>query len=174
MASSSFDLQSRIVRVLEAPGALRTADGTVLPTPPVVPWRKKDSQSDLDASLAAQKGLCLFVLMPMPTSAMQGTPYVAFDGYEVRVQIVELPDVNRDSGADLNDLIDAVALALHWQPKSADSPLAGILAHPLYLAQRPVESAEGIVSVPGFEHDGQMIRGADVIFNAVLQLNPQS
>lgn len=162
--STSADLQSRIVKTLEAPGAIR------VPLP-VVPWRKKDSQSDLEATMAAQSGLCIFVPMPVPTSAIQGTPFVFFDGYEVRVQIVELPDLNRDAPADLYDLIDDVANALHWQPKSVNDPLAGMLAHPLYLAQRPVEVAEGIVAVPGFEHNGQVIRGADVIFNAVLQLN---
>jgi hypothetical protein len=88
----------------------------------------------------------------------------------VRVQIVEMPELNRDGEADLYDLIDAVALALHWQPKAEDSPLAGMLAHPLYLAARPLEVAEGVVSVPGFEHNGETIRGADVIFNAVMEL----
>lgn len=125
----------------------------------------------MEATLAAQRGLCIFVPVPVPTSAMQGTPDVFFDGFECRVQIVELPSVNSDGAADLYDLIEAVALALHWQPKSVDSPLAGILAHPLHLAQRPVETAEGVVAVPGFEHDGQVIRAADVIFNAVLQIN---
>ncbi len=163
--NSSADLQARIVRTLEAPGALPVSL-------PIVPWRAKDAKNDMEASLAAQSGLCIYVPMPVPTSALQGTPFVFFDGYEVRVQIVELPDVNRDGPADLYDLIDAVALALHWQPKSVDSPLAGILAHPLQLAARPVETAEGIVAVPGFEHNGQVIRGADVIFNAVLQINP--
>ena len=161
------DLQDRIARALEAPGALPV-------DVPVVRWRKKDVRSDMEATLAAQKGLCLFVPVPVPTSAMQGTPFVFFDGFECRVQIVEMPNVNSDGPADLYDLIEYVALALHWQPKSPDSPLAGILAHPLYLAARPVETAEGIVAVPGFEHDGQVIRAADVIFNAVLQINQQT
>jgi hypothetical protein len=160
------DLQNRIAQVLEAPGAMPV-------TVPVVRWRKKDMKSDMEATLAAQQGLCIFVPMPVPTSAMQGTPFVFFDGFECRVQIVEMPEVNRDNQADLYDLIEYVALALHWQPKSVDSPLAGILAHPLYLSHRPVETAEGVVAVPGFEHDGQVIRGADVIFNAVLQINQE-
>ena len=128
-------------------------------------------KSDMEATVAAQSGLCIFVPVPVPTSALQGAPFVFFDGFECRVQIVEMPNVNSDGPVDLYDMIEYVALALHWQPKSVDSPLAGILAHPLYLAQRPVETAEGIVAVPGFEHDGQVIRGADVIFNAVLQIN---
>ena len=162
----SADLQERIAKALEAPGALPV-------TVPIVRWRKKDIKSDMEATIAAQTGLCIYVPMPVPTSAMQGTPFVFFDGFECRVQIVEMPEVNRDGAADLYDLIEWVALALHWQPKSVDSPLAGILAHPLYLASRPVETAEGIVAVPGFEHDGQVIRGADVIFNAVLQINQE-
>lgn len=160
--NSSADLQERVRRVLAVwegfPAGL-----------PIVPWRKKNAESDMEAIAAVQRGLCLFVPMPVPTHAMQGSPSVFFDGYEVRVQIVELPALN--SGADLYDLIDEVALALHWQPKSAESPLAGMLAHPLYLAERPVEVAEGVVAVPGFEKNGEAIRGADVIFNAVLQIN---
>jgi len=160
------DLQDRIARALEEPGALPV-------DVPVVRWRKKDMRSDMEATLGAQHGLCLFVPVPVPTSAMQGTPFVFFDGFECRVQIVEMPNVNSDGPADLYDMIEYVALALHWQPKTAESPLAGILAHPLYLASRPVETAEGIVAVPGFEHDGQVIRAADVIFNAVLQVNAE-
>ncbi len=164
--TASTDLQDRIARTLGAPGALPVSI-------PVVRWRKKDMKSDMEATVAAQSGLCIFVPVPVPTSAMQGTPFVFFDGFECRVQIVEMPNVNSDGPADIYDMIEAVALALHWQPKAVDSPLAGILAHPLYLASRPVEMAEGIVAVPGFEHDGQVIRGADVIFNAVLQVNAE-
>ncbi len=160
--SSSSALQDAIVRVLSAAVAL-----------PVVAWRRKDEESDMEATAAVQRGLCLFVPMPVPTSAMQGTPDVFFDGYEVRVQIVEMPALNRRGPADLYDMIDAVALALHWQPKAKTSPLYGILAHPLTLAPRPVETAEGVVAVPGFEHNGEEIRGADVIFNAVIQINKQ-
>lgn len=162
--SSASDLQTALVRVLSAEGALPVAV-------PVVAWRRKDAESDQEATLAVQHGLCLFVPMPLPTSAMQGTPDVFFDGCEARVQIVEMPAMNRRGPADLYDMIDAVALALHWQPKAKTSPLYGILAHPLTLAPRPVETAEGIVNVPGFEGNGEAIRGADVIFNAVLQLN---
>jgi hypothetical protein len=165
--TAAIDLQDRIAATLELPGVL--PEGL-----PVVRWRKKDLKSDNEATLAAQRGLCIFVPVPVPTSALQGTPFVLFDGWECRVQIVEMPEVNRDAGADMHDLIEAVALGLHWQPKSEDAPLAGILAHPLYLAARPVEVAEGVVSVPGFEHDGQAIRGADVIFNAAMQINADS
>jgi hypothetical protein len=161
--SSSSDLQDRLVRALKA-------DANLPADLPIVPWRKKEMKSNMEATLAAQSGICLFVPRPVPTSALQGTPYVFFDGYECRVQIVEIPNVNQDGPFDLYDLIDMVSLALHWQPKSVDSPLAGILAHPLYLAGRPVETAEGLIAVPGFEHDGEIISAADVIFNAVLQI----
>lgn len=162
--SASSDLQERIAQTLEGSGLLPAGL-------PIVRWRRKDVKSDMEASLAAQQGRCIFVPMPVPTSAMQGTPFVFFDGFECRVQIIEMPHVANEGEADIYELIEAVALALHWQPKSPDSPLAGMLAHPLYLAQRPVETAEGLVAVPGFEHDGQFIRAADVIFNAVLQIN---
>ena len=158
------DLQERIAATLALPGVL--PEGI-----PIVVWRKKDLQTDNEVTIATQRGIAVLVPAPVPTSAMQGTPFVFFDGYECRVQIVEMPEVNRDGVADLYDLIELVALGLHWQPKSEEAPLAGILAHPLYLAERPVEVAEGVVAVPGFEHNGQAIRGADVIFNAVLQIN---
>lgn len=161
--TASTDLQDRLARVLETPGALPAGV-------PVVRWRRKDALSDMEATEAAARGLAVFVAVPVPTSAMQGTPFVFFDGFECRVQIVELPEMNRDGVSDLHEMIERVALALHWQPKAAESPLAGMLAHPLSLASRPVEMAEGVVEVPGFEGSGQSIRGADVIFNAVLQL----
>lgn len=164
--TAAKDLQARIAQVLSAPDVLP-------PNVPVVVWRRKDALSDLEATEAAARGLAVFVQVPVATSAMQGTPFVFFDGFECRVQVVEMPDMNRDSGADLYDLIEAVALALHWQPKTIEDPLYGMLAHPLHLAARPVETAEGVVAVPGFEHNGQAILGADVIFNAVLQINKE-
>ena len=121
----------------------------------------------MDAGLAIQRGICIFVMPPLPTSAMQGVPFVFFDGYEIRVRIIELPALN-SSGADAYELIDAVSLALHWQNPDA------MLAHPLELSRRPVEMVEGAASAPGFEHDGKFIRIADVIFNAVLQINPEN
>jgi hypothetical protein len=38
---------------------------------PVVRWRKKSVESDMEASEAAQRGRCIYVPMPVPTSAMQ-------------------------------------------------------------------------------------------------------
>ncbi len=162
----STDLQTRIVDALKAPGALPWEV-------PIVAWSKKDTQSDMEARMAAQGGLCIIVPNPIPTHAMQGTGVLFFNGFEVRVQAIEIPNVNRDGGPDLYELMFAIATALHWQPKMAESPLAGILAHPLTIAERPVEVVEGVTDLPGLEHARQVIRGADVIFNAVLQWNAE-
>jgi hypothetical protein len=52
---------------------------------------------------------------PLPTSALQGNPFVFFDRAEVRVRILEKPAVNK-TAADAYDLLDDVAAALQWQP----------------------------------------------------------
>jgi hypothetical protein len=161
--NASADIQSAIAALLEAPGALPVAA-------PVLKRREKEMASDLDAGAAVTNGLCIFVMPPVPTSAVQGVSFVFFDGYEVRVRIIELPQMNT-TGADTYELIDAVALALHWQPKAQDNPLAGILAHPLQIARRPVEMIEGTASAAGMPYDGKFLRVADVVFNAVLQIN---
>ena len=161
--SASADLQSAIAALLEAPGALPV-------TAPIIRRREKEMASDLDAGGAVQTGLCLFVMPPVATSAVQGVSFVFFDGYEVRVRIIELPQMNT-TGADTYELIDAVSLALHWQPKVQDSPLTQILAHPLQIARRPVEMIEGTAAAPGMPYDGKFLRIADVVFNAVLQIN---
>lgn len=162
--SAAKDLQSRIHKTLLLPGSLSIDI-------PIVSWRKKNTESNMEATIAAQTGRCIYVLTPVPTSAMQGASFVFFDGFECRVQIVEFPDVPQGDDIDLSDLIEEVALALHWQPKSVTSPLYGILAHPLSLAPRPVDITEGVVAVPGFERNGEVVKGADVIFNAALQIN---
>lgn len=165
--SASADLQSAIAALLEAPGALPVAA-------PVIRRREKEMASDLDAGAAVTNGLCFFVMPPVPTSAVQGVPFVFFDGYEVRVRIIELPQMNT-TGADSYELIDAVALALHWQPKNQDTAaaqkLAQMLAHPLQLARRPVEMIEGTASAKDMPYDGKFLRIADVVFHAVLQIN---
>lgn len=162
--NASADLQDAIAALLEAPGALPIAA-------PVIRRREKEMASDIDAGLAVQNGICLFVMPPVPTSAVQGVSFVFFDGYEVRVRIIEMPQLNT-AGTDSYELIDAVALALHWQPRVQESPLTAMLAHPLQLARRPVEMIEGSAAAPGFAYDGKFLRIADVVFNAVLQINP--
>jgi len=69
------------------------------------------------------------------------------------VRIIEQPAVNQ-TGKDVYDLVDAVALALHW------SNPGGMLAHPLMLAERPVEVVESKTE-----------RVMDVLFEAQYQLN---
>lgn len=163
--TSGKDLQEKIALTLEGSGVL---PGDIVP----VRWRKKDMRSNNELTLAVQKtGLAVIVPVPVPTSALQGTPIVFFDKYQVRVQILEMPELTRDRDEDLYDLIDTLALALHWQPREVESPLYGMLAHPLYLAERPVEMQEGLVDAPGMEHHGAVVRGADLIFEAVLQIN---
>lgn len=150
--SASSDLQAAIIELLEQPGALRV-------DVPLVARRTKELTADIEAA-AANKGLCIFVMPPLPTSALQGTPFVFFDRAEVRVRIIEQPAMNQ-SGADAYDLVDDVANALHWQPKSEGAQLGAILAHPLQLASRPCAMIE----------DPQA-RIIEVIFEAVYGLQP--
>ena len=98
--STSHDLQHAIAQLLEQEGALPIET-------PIIRRREKEVESDMDAGLAIQRGICIFVMPPLPTSAMQGVPFVFFDGYEIRVRIIELPALN-SSGADAYELIDAV------------------------------------------------------------------
>jgi len=150
--SASADLQEAIVELLGMPGALRV-------NVPLVSRRTKELAGDIEAA-AANQGLCIFVMPPLPTSALQGNPFVLFDQAEVRVRIVEQPAMNQ-TGADAYDLVDDVASALHWQPKAEGTKLGAILAHPLQLAERPCEMVE----------DPQA-RIIEVIFEAVYELQP--
>jgi hypothetical protein len=192
--SASKDLQNAVAGILEFPGLLPLSE-------PVIRRLEKDVQNDLEAGLSIQKGLGVWAMPPVATSALQGVSFVFFDGYEVRVRLNELPIMN-STGSNAFDLVDAVAAALHWQPanqiqaqvaavmtqESCDEAtalalvqadvrmkpffdLGKILSYPLALAQRPVEMAEGLADAPGFAHHGQLLRIVDVIFNAVLQVN---
>jgi len=150
--SASADLQQAIAAVLGAPDALRVAV-------PIVARRQKELGAEIEAA-AANKGLCIYVMPPLPTRAMQGVSFVFFEAAEVRIRIIEQPPAN-STGADAYDLVDDVATALHWQPKEAGSPLSAILGHPLQLASRPTEMVED-----------PRTRIIDVIFDATFQLNP--
>ena len=137
--SSSAELQLLATNKLGEPGAL-PAPGYLWPTDgtplcpagavPILARRTKDLRAEIEAA-AANHGLCIYVQPPMPTQAELGVPFVFFSGAELRVSIFEKPPINM-TGVDAYDLIDAVALALHWQPFE-------MLSHPLYLARRPVE-----------------------------------
>jgi len=150
--SASSDLQAAIVELLSQPGALRVAV-------PLVARRTKELAGEIEAA-AANKGLCVFVMPPLPTSALQGNPFVFFDKAEIRVRIVEQPAMNQ-TGADAYDLVDDVANALHWQPRSEDAALGAILAHPLQLASRPCEMI-----------DDPQARIIEVVFEAIYGLQP--
>jgi hypothetical protein len=60
------------------------------------------------------------------------------------------------TGADAYDLVDDVANALQWQPRTPGK-LSAILSHPLQLAARPVE----MVDDPNY-------RVLEVVFEAVF------
>jgi len=158
--NTSTALQKCIAEMLEAPDVLPVSA-------PVVRRKEKDVENDMEAGLAVQSGLCIFAMPPIPTSALQDVPFVFFDGYELRVRIIEMPTMN-GSGADAYQLIDAISLALHWKNPG------DMLSYPLALARRPVEMVEGVADAPGFEHHGKFLRIVDVIFNAVLDLNPEN
>ena len=128
--SASVDLQDAIIELLGQSGALRV-------NVPIVSLRTKELGKEIEAA-TANKGLCIYVMPPLPTSALQGNPFVFFDKAEIRVRIVEQPAMN-ETGADAYDLVDDVANALHWQPRTEGTALGAILAHPLQLASRPTE-----------------------------------
>lgn len=142
--SASAELQLAITTLLGTAGALRVAV-------PIVARRTKDLGAEIEAA-AANKGLCLYVLPPLPQSAQDDVPFVFFDRADIRVRVIEKLAVNV-SGASAFELLGDVALALHWQNPG------GRLAHPLQLAGRCVEKIE----------DAQT-RIVDVIFDAPWQL----
>ena len=88
-----------------------------------------------------QASLCVYVMPPLPTRAMQGVPFVFFEAAEIRVRVIEQPQTNA-TGADAYDLVDDIAAALHWQPREEGTQLGAILAHPLQLATRPTAMVE--------------------------------
>lgn len=143
--SASSDLQTAIEALLAADGALSVSV-------PIVKRRTKELGAEIEAA-AANQGLCIYVMPPLPTRAMQDVPFVFFEGAEIRVRIIEQPARNA-TGADAYDLVDDVATALQGQL------IDGILADYLRLAPRPAEAVED-----------QRFRIIDVIFNAVYPLN---
>jgi hypothetical protein len=181
--SASADLQSAIVDTLGLPGALCV-------DVPLIARRTKEIAAEIEAA-SANHGLCIYVMPPLPTSALTNVPMVFFDKAEIRVRIIETPAIN-NTGFDAYDLIDDVATALQWQPQngieaatqsrmtaasvdhatalawvqtqSQFAPLfalSAILAIPLQLAPKPVDSVED-----------RTTRVFDVIFTATYQVNP--
>lgn len=123
-------------------------------TVPIVAYRKKELASEIEAA-TAKNGLCINVMPPLPTKALQEVPFVFFEEAEVVVRIIEQPAMN-NLGADAYDLVDDVAAALQWQLLGGN-----ILAHPLQLAPRPTDMAED-----------RKWRIIDVKFTAVFGLQP--
>lgn len=144
--SASADLQQLIAARLGAAGCLRVEV-------PIVARRTKELGAEIEAA-GANKGLCIYVMPPLPTRAMQDVPFVFFEAAEIRVRIIEQPGLN-GAGADAYDLVDDIAAALHWHG------FPEMLAHPLQLASRPTEMVED----PKY-------RIIDVIFEATYGLLP--
>jgi hypothetical protein len=155
--SASSDLQAAIDVLLKAPRTI-AGDGSTLPEPiepvacPVLMRRPKELESDIQEAILKQT-LGIYIQPPLPTRAMQGVPYLFFEGYEVRIRVVEQPKLN-DTGSDGYETAEKVALLLHWTNPG------GMLAVPMQIAGRPEEMIED----PTY-------RVIDVIFNAVLQIN---
>jgi hypothetical protein len=137
-------------------------EGYIEGTLPIVPFKTKD-QALLAEGAAAARELALYIMPPLPTRAVQGVPFVFWERVEVRVMIVEQPQLNT-MGADAYDLVDDVSSALHWQPFSDR------LAHPLQLAESPAEMIwEPAPRLGGLAANARMI---DVIFEATHGLQP--
>jgi hypothetical protein len=158
--SASSDMQAAIVAALSVPNVL-PAGIPIISRKTKEHGRTQDLADDLAAAVA-NHGLCIYVLPLLPQHAEPELPFIFFDRAEVRVRIIEQPAMNA-LDVDLYDLIDAVALALHAKILS-DSPAQ---AQPLYLSETPVSLEEGVIE--GGRGSGRI---ADVIFNAVFQLNP--
>lgn len=135
-----------------AAGAWTAAVGCLRVVVPIVARRQKELAAEIEAA-AANHGLCIYVMPPLPTRAMQGVPFVFFEAAEIRIRIIEQPPKN-GTGADAYDLVDDVAAALHWH-------MDPIFAHPLELAARPTDAVED-----------PRTRIIDVIFNAIYGFKP--
>lgn len=140
--SASADLQNHCVRLLTP---------ALPPEVRVLHRRPKEPANDFEVALADQT-ICVYILPPFALSALQGSPALFFDKYEVRCRVLEQPALN-DTGLDAWDVAERIALTLHWQM------IPGMLAHPLYIAPRPMEMVE----------DPQR-RAIDVIFYAQIEL----
>src|SRR4051812_25053405 len=119
-------IQAAIAAALALPGALRVPAALSDPdmaiaigTLPIGARRMKEMGKEIEAA-AANHGLCIYVMPVLPTRAAgEGVPFVFFEGSDVRVRIIEQPAEN-SAGASAYQLVDDVALALHWKPKTAE------------------------------------------------------
>ncbi len=137
-------------------------EGYLEGTLPIVPLKAKDQALLIEGAGAARE-LALYIMPPLPKRAVQGVRFVFWESVEVRVSIVEQPQLNT-TGADAYDLVDDVSSALHWQA------FAGKLAHPLQLAEKPTEMVwDPAPRLSGLAANARVI---DVIFEAVHGLRP--
>ncbi len=137
-------------------------DGYIADTLPIVPFKTRDMAMKVEGAAAARQ-LALYIQPPLPKRAAQSVPFVFWEKVEVRVTIIEQPEMN-EMGADAYDLVDDVAAALQWQP------FADKLAHPLTLAETPTEMIwNPSTRMQGLAASCRMI---DVIFEAVYGLQP--
>lgn len=119
---------------------------------PVIKKRDKELKSEIEAAVK-DRGLVVQVFPPLPTSSLQGEQsFVFFDGAAVTVRIYETPATNR-YGADCYDLLDRIALLLHFTNPG------NVCATPMRIAKRPCAMVESPTQ-----------RIMDVFFTAVYQL----
>ncbi len=181
--SASLDLAKIVEQILSEPGALRVAV-------PILCRRKGEPANDIEAAVNAHQ-LCIYIMQPFPTEAMQGVPFLFYKKSELRIRISEQVQLNSLT-ANAYDLADDVALALHWQPlagidlavnaamaadNSLDQPaaLAMVKVNPVFsglfalmdMLAHPLQ----ICSRPQEETADPELRYIDVLFEATYQLN---
>ena len=182
--NATLDLAEIIASLLKAPGALRV-------DLPVLVRKKKDPANEIQSAIA-QHQLCIFVLPPFPTSALQGLDLVFYDKAELRIRIIEQVKLNR-LPATAYDLSDDIATALHWQPvtgikkamelaMAADDALSQAEAlalvkdapanAALFALQATLAQPLQIDPHPVEQVEDANTRILDVIFNATYELNP--
>lgn len=149
--SASSSIQTAIAELLGVGEALRRPV-------PIVARRPHELAATIAEAGAKSAGLCAVVMPVLPLSIQDDMPGVFVDRGEIRVRLIEEPSRNA-TGVSAWMLADDAAQALHWSPKVAGTALGAVLAHPLQLAPRAVETAE----------DARM-RIVDVIFHATYQL----
>jgi hypothetical protein len=108
-------------------------------------------------------GICIHVLPVLPTKKEPGTEgIILYTGAQVIVRVYEIMALNT-SGVSGYDVIEEVAIALHWSNPGT------LLNYPLEQSDKPVQQAD----IPAYEMDGKQYpqsRIFDVLFNAVYQI----
>lgn len=116
--------------------------------------REKEAASDIDAALG-KFGICLYVMPPLPRSAVRTANDIVFFGsMELRVRVIEQPKLNVTE-TDAWDMMEQVILALQGTNPGK------IFETPIGLLERPLQAVED-----------KTTRIFDVLFDAAFQLNP--